>query len=317
MRRPRVLSAGGLRAGLATGVIVGAVGAVGIVAPASAGTPGTGGGAVANGTITATASSGSTEMAGGGGNGAGTGSSGPASSGQAGGTPSTAPPSCIYIPAPAGVTAYLGPGAGGPGAWFVARCTSAPTPAALSFPVIWVPAAPVTSAATPATPPAPSVPDLVGRALAEAPLVQPTIEVDPPGDQVVFVPTWLWISPAEWHPVSVSAASGPVTATVTAVPSAVRWTFGDGQSLDCPGPGVAYDRRVAAAAQTTYCSHLWTTSSAAGNGGAFAVSATIEYRVTVTVTGAVGGTPDLGIHSGPSAQARVVVSEVEALGTNP
>lgn len=317
MRWSRFLTAAGHCGGLTAGMILGVVALLVLAAPVSAGTSDTGGGAVGNGTITATASSESADSLGTGGSESGNGTSGPLPSGQAGGHAPPAPPSCTYVPAPSGVSVYLGPGEGGSGTWYVASCSSSPTQAALSFPVVWVPAAPATAQRTMTAPSLPSVHALVQRALAEAPLLRPSIELDPPADQVVFVPTWLWIPPEDWHPVTVSAVAGTVTATVTAAPTAVSWSFGDGQRLSCPGPGVAYQPAEAAGAQGTYCSHVWTTSSASAAGGAFTVSASIDYRVTVTVLGAADGFPDLGVHAGPPAQARVVVSEIEALGTTP
>ena len=278
--------------------------------PASAGTSGTGGGSADNGTITATAASGAPGAA-------GTAAGGrPLSGGPAGNVPQP-PPACTYLPAPAGAASYLGPGEGGPGTWYVVSCASRPTPQAIAFPVIWVPT-PTPGATGPTVVSAASaVPGLVNQALDRAALVQPTIQIDPPAGakQVVFVPTWLWIPPSDWRPVVASAAAGDVRATVTAVPTSVSWSFGDGQQLACPGPGVPYVVGQPDWAQSTYCSHMWTSSSAGAPGGVFTIRASIEYRVTVAVTGALDAVPDLGLHAGPAAQTEVVVSEVEALGT--
>jgi hypothetical protein len=147
-------------------------------------------------------------------------------------------------------------------------------------------------------------------------LVDPTIELDPPGKQVTNLPTWLAVSPGDWHAVVASASAGGVTATVTANPEAVIWNLGNSDTLTCPGPGIPYDPNKSVD-QSTYCSYTWRTSSANQPGLAYQVTATIEYVVTTTVTGAPDPTPNLGTQDGPSAQAPVVVSEVEALGTSP
>lgn len=301
VRRPRAAEI------LTAAVIVGTVGTV--ATAASAGTTNTGGGSADNGTITATASSGSTGTP-------GTDARGGVASGGTGGAAAVLPPTCTYVPAPAGAAGYLGPGEGGPGSWYVVNCPSQPTAAAVAFPVIWVPAP--TPNAAPVRTPASSVPELARQAFGSARLVRPRIGLDPPGRtaQIVSVPTWLWVDPSDWHPVVASAAAGDVTATVTAAPISVTWTFGDGQTLRCAGPGVPYRAGLPPASQSTDCSHVWAASSAGQPGGTFAITASIQYSVTVDVIGAAGVAPDLGVHAGPPAVVQVAVSEVEALGND-
>ncbi len=147
--------------------------------------------------------------------------------------------------------------------------------------------------------------------------MDPSIVLNPPGKQIVNEPSWLAITSGNWQAVVASASAGGVTATVSANPETVVWNLGDGNSITCPGPGVLYDSNEPAAAQSTYCAYTWRTSSANQPNEAYNVTATIEYEVTTTVTGAPDPTPDLGVHPGPSAQEAVQVSEVEALGTNP
>ena len=263
------------------------------VQPALAGTGiGSGDGSVSDGTITATATSGST---------------GSSSSGAWSGTggAKSPPPTCVYVPVPPALEAVLAPGGPGPGAWYEPSCETT----ILSTSQVWIPAG---------TPVAglPSVPGLVQQALGQAALDDPTIVLNPPGDQVTNLASWLAIQPSQWGTVIASASAGGVTATVTATPEAVVWNLGDGDSVTCPGPGVLYDPNEPASDQSTYCSYVWPQSSANAPGGVFQVTATIEYLVTATVSGAPNPTPNLGVHAGPTQTMDVVVSEIEALGTS-
>lgn len=265
------------------------------VPSAEAGTGiGSGDGSVSDGTITATASSGSSGSSG----------SGVSAGGDYGGG-SAAPPPCVYVPVAPTLASVLTPGGPGPGAWYQPSCATTITSTSL----VWIPAGtPVSSL--------PSVPGLLQQALGQAALVDPTIVLNPPGDQVTNLASWLAIEPSQWNTVVASASAGGVTATVTATPEAVLWNLGDDDSITCPGPGVLYDPNKPAADQSTYCSYVWPKSSAGAPGGVFQVTATVEYLVTTTVVGAPDPTPNLGVHAGPTQTIDVVVSEIEALGTS-
>ena len=49
--------------------------------------------------------------------------------------------------------------------------------------------------------------------------------------------TFFWTSPASWQPMSKTARAGALWATVTATPTTLTYTAGDGGSAVCPGPG--------------------------------------------------------------------------------
>jgi hypothetical protein len=253
-------------------------------------------GSVSGGTINAGASSSSAGNPG-------------SEAGSSGGTSSSPAQACPYIPAPPNIAAYLGPGSTPQGAWYVLSC-SLPVSMTGTYSPIWVPS-------TPTHAPTASVPGLLQQAFDQAALLHTVINLNPPGEQVVNVPSWLWIAPNDWSSVVAHAAAGNVTATVTAKPISVVWNLGDGNSVTCSGPGTPYDPSKPADAQSTDCSYTWRTSSVNQPQGVYVVTATIEYDVTTVVTGAPDPTPNLGVHPGPAAQAEVPVSEVEALGTNP
>jgi hypothetical protein len=265
--------------------------------PALAGQGAQGYGTVSNGTITAGASS------------ADSGSNSSSAAPSSGTGSSSAAAACQYVPAPPYVAPYLGPGPTPQGQWYVDSC-ALPVAMSGSYPPEWVPSGP-------SSPSSQSVPALLQQAIGQAHLIDPVINLNPPGQQVVNLPSWLWIAPGDWSGVTARAAAGGVNAVVTATPISVVWNLGDGATITCPGPGVPYNPALPASAQSTYCSYIWRTSSAGQPQDVYIVTATIEYQVTTVVAGAPDPTPNLGVHAGPVAQVAVQVSEIEALGTSP
>jgi hypothetical protein len=49
--------------------------------------------------------------------------------------------------------------------------------------------------------------------------------------------TWFWTDAASWKPLTKTARAGAVWATVTATPTTLTYTAGDGGSAVCHGPG--------------------------------------------------------------------------------
>ena len=217
------------------------------------------------------------------------------------------PPPCSYVPADPSVAAAMGPGGPGPGTWYFTNCEFSGLYAS-PYPPIWVPAG-----AAPGS--APSVPTLIQQAKGQATLATPSVQLNPPGDQIVNYRSWLWVPRVEWSVVTASATAGGVTATVTAAPEKVVFSMGDGDSVTCDGPGVTYDSSKPADQQSTYCSYIWRTSSASEPGEEYRVTATIYYAVTTAVHGAANPTPNLGIVASPAGEMPVRVAEVETLGT--
>jgi hypothetical protein len=150
------------------------------------------------------------------------------------------------------------------------------------------------------------------RALDEArrrldlPLPEPAL--NPPGAQLVGVPTWMWVE-GPWEPTSASAAVGSVAATVTARPVEVVWDTGDGTTTTCDA-GTPYDPTRAPDAQHSSCTHVFTHASAGLPGGAHSVTATVTYEVSWSAT--TGGAGDLGTLS-RSTTVPVPVAEAQAL----
>ncbi|WP_208026978.1 hypothetical protein [Rhabdothermincola sediminis] len=146
-------------------------------------------------------------------------------------------------------------------------------------------------------------------ALEQLPLPVPEIGLNPPGFQLVGVPTWLWVN-GPWVGLSASASIGAVSSTVTAVPTRVSWDLGDGTRVVCDGPGAVYDPSRPVAGQVSGCTHTFVWSSVGEPSGVFVVTATVTYAVGwVASTGEAG---DLGVLE-RSSSVPVRVVEVQAV----
>ena len=152
---------------------------------------------------------------------------------------------------------------------------------------------------------------LAERAAAALRLPAPLIRTSPAGDHITQLPSWLWISAEQWEPRQVAASAGPVTSTVTATPASVTWDMGNGDRIACDGPGRPYQERFAGTPEATDCRYTYRHSSANQPGAAYDLTATINWDLTWTATGAAGG-GDLGTVP-MSATQPVRVSEVQAL----
>ena len=142
-------------------------------------------------------------------------------------------------------------------------------------------------------------------------LPTPQIAMNPPGDQVVHINSWLWLDDAIWTTHSKSASAGGVTATVTATPRRVVWDLGNGDTVMCDGPGTPYDPARPSAEQATDCSYTYEHTSADQPGDAYAVTATVEWELSWSVQGAAGGGALPALFT--SAPMSVRVGELQAL----
>jgi hypothetical protein len=128
----------------------------------------------------------------------------------------------------------------------------------------------------------------------EVPLVFPDPHTAPPvdADQLVGLPTWLWIGPAAFQTFRADASLAGITVTVTAEPVDVTWGMGDGGTETCDGPGTPWDP-AGGDDQSTDCSHLYRYVSSEQPGGRYSASVTVRWAVSWTSsTGAGGSLPD-------------------------
>jgi hypothetical protein len=208
------------------------------------------------------------------------GAGGPGTSG-AGGSPDDNYPECRYEPVEFQDPGGQPPGAGG---WFMVLC-SPDGKDPLSHGPVWIAAE---AGGSPALSPA-EVAQLARKRLW---LPEPRIAVNPTGDQLVNLPTWLWLS-SGWGPVSATASVPGVSVTATATPTSVSWSMGDGGTMTCTGAGTPFRLGTDPKAPSPDCGHIYRTSSAKQVGQAFPVSATVHWTVTWSGAGQSGRFPDL------------------------
>ena len=167
------------------------------------------------------------------------------------------------------------------------------------------------------TPPPPSPGMLAVQALNRTPLPAPSMSMSPGGDIPLLVNllTFLWVDPAQWRPVTASASAGGVTSTVTAVPERVVWDMGQGDTVTCDGPGAPYVPNLPDDAQPSDCRFTYPASSSSARSAdrTFTVTATVEWHVTWSASGAAGG-GDLGT-SRRASTTTVRVAELQVLNT--
>jgi hypothetical protein len=155
---------------------------------------------------------------------------------------------------------------------------------------------------------------LAHRAERQLPLVPPRIGMapEPPAYTYVGLDTWLWIDPAQWKPLNMSAKAGPTSVRVTASPVRVAWDMGE-SSTTCAGPGRAWVAGMTDAA-TTDCSYTYTRTSDFEPGKQFPVSVLIVYRVDwrcsgicTTAEGSLGEVDSQAAHAAEKVSERQTV----------
>lgn len=140
--------------------------------------------------------------------------------------------------------------------------------------------------------------------------------LNPRTEQTVNFRTLLWIERSQWTPVSATAAVPGVVVTVTATPTRVTWSMGNGDAVECNGPGAPYDPNKSEAEQDTSCSYVYRHSSAGQPDDVYRLTTTVHWSLSWSVTGAPGG-GSLGVASRTSAPVDVRVVEVQAVNTSP
>ena len=195
----------------------------------------------------------------------------------------------------AGTTAAGGGGTGGGCSGTVSK-TFGCVPAGCQVTVATL-ACPIGAAAPPGAPaggrppglPAPGA--LAALARQTLGLPSPVIDSSPAQNalQLVNLPTWLWISPAQWAPRSKTATVPGESVTATATPVSVTWHPGDGSTVTCDGAGTPYTSADNPGSASPDCGHTYASSSAGQPGGAFTATATITWDVTWRGPGGAGG----------------------------
>jgi hypothetical protein len=135
-----------------------------------------------------------------------------------------------------------------------------------------------------AGPAVPTVDVLVAQARANLVIALPDVATSPPrgGTQLVAVPVWFWVE--NFEPVGATAAIPGLSATLTATPTTTTVRTGDGTTVTCDGPGVAYDQTRSWRDQHSDCSHPFI------DRGPVTVDVTVTWSLAWTASDGQAGT---------------------------
>lgn len=217
--------------------------------------------------------------------------------------------SAVYSRAmPSEVVPAADPQPGESGAWYVYKCEAGGVRDAVYRPPIWIPDAPQQDGGAPQLTSA----QLAPVARNQLRLPSPQIQANPADEQLVYLPTWLWLDSGDWGSVSATASVPGVSVTAVARPTSVVWTMGDGSSVTCAGAGTPYGSSRSPTTPSPDCGYTYRTSSAGQPDSAYAVSATVHWTVTWAGAGQRGVFPDMTTTS----NADFRVSESQALNNS-
>ncbi|MGI5506460.1 hypothetical protein [Lentzea sp. CA-135723] len=202
---------------------------------------------------------------------------------------------CRYVPA--------GPKPGQetpkePGGWFMMLCSPDGKDPNSRGP-IWVPAG--------ADAPPPSPEQVAEMAAKRLRLPKPKIRANPAGEQLVNLPTWMWLDRDSWGDVSATASVPGVSVTAVAKPQSSTWSMGDGSSVTCTGSGTPFTSGDDPKSASPDCGHTYRSSSAGRPSQAFLVSVKVQWTVTWSGAGQSGTFPNLSTNA--SATFRVAESQ--------
>lgn len=154
--------------------------------------------------------------------------------------------------------------------------------------------------------------DALAREAARSVVISsPLIQTSPKDRQLyVQIPTWLWIAGSWWHDYQATASTGRVTATVTAAPTSVSWTTGDGATISCDGPGRAWSPGLDD--DDSDCRHTYRHSTGSDGSGALPLRATVTFSLSWTSNIGAGGDLDPITRS---STVEVTVGEIQAIET--
>jgi hypothetical protein len=163
-------------------------------------------------------------------------------------------------------------------AGYVWKCSTDGVTDGLYRPPVWIPDGQQPGAAQ-----LPSPAELAAMARKQLRLPTPRIAANPAGEQLVNLPTWMWLS-SGWGSVSATAAVPGVSVT---------WAMGDGSTVICTGAGTPFRSRSDPKASSPDCGHTYRSSSASQAGQASPVTATVHWSVTWSGAGQGGTFPDI------------------------
>jgi hypothetical protein len=193
------------------------------------------------------------------------------------------------------------------GAWYVYQCSGDGQRDAVFRDPVWIP-----DTAAAVGPAAPSPAALATQAENNLRLAPPLIHLSPTAQQLVNLPTWLWLDPQTWAAQSATATVPGISVTATATPFSVSWSMGDGSVLTCTGPGTAYTPSANPMSGSPTCGYTYRRSSSGQPESAFTLTATVHWAVTWAGGGQGGTFADLST----TTAVAVPVAESQALNTH-
>lgn len=140
----------------------------------------------------------------------------------------------------------------------------------------------------------PSAAAIARQVYHEVPLVFPQPHTSPSLDaeQLVGFPIWLWVDSAVWRSFEAHASIAGVSVSVVAQPETVRWTMGDGTTLNCSDGGTAWTADLPDNQQSD-CSHVYQFVSDHQPDGRYHASVAVVWSVSWSAsTGESGTLPD-------------------------
>lgn len=127
---------------------------------------------------------------------------------------------------------------------------------------------------------------------------------------VVKTPTWFWVNPLLWKPVSVTARvptpRGILTVTTTATPETLEFSPGDGigDTVECEGPGLPWTSYLPSFVDTE-CQYEYPVPSSVRSDGVYRARLDVVWEITwKTNVGASGTLPDVRIGATHSLRIR-------------
>lgn len=134
---------------------------------------------------------------------------------------------------------------------------------------------------------------------------------------LVKTPTWFWVSPLLWRPVSVTARvptpRGIVSVTTTASPETLEFDPGDdrGRVVECDGPGLPWTALLSRFVDTD-CQYEYPLPSNVRPDGVFRARLSVVWKVTWSSNiGAGGRLPDLRLGGTHAIRVRELQAVVQ------
>ncbi|MCL4448565.1 MAG: hypothetical protein M1483_06415 [Actinobacteria bacterium] len=126
---------------------------------------------------------------------------------------------------------------------------------------------------------------IVGSASSQMSPSPPTIGTAPTPQGIVNLATWLWV--VAQPPISTTSSAQGVSVTAVATPTSITWNMGDGNQITCPYPGWTYNPNLSWSMQQQTANEdgqaCFYTYTSPGN---YSITATVNWSVTYTVSGA-------------------------------